>query len=158
MHLTCTFYDDAHGCFILITAIDLGGHPQALESIEVAPASHFPNLVTTALSVTACRHKTWAKTEPSTAVFRLMDRNGGGGLGHGPKTRRTRTFRTIYVGGMFELPRRRKMACHATTVTSSSSFRFTNGFVDLIAPVIMRFAAQKMMADLQHFKQNVEKE
>jgi len=62
-----------YAAFNLKTAIDLGGHPQALESIEVAPASHFPNLVTTALTVTACRHKTWAKTESSTAVFRFKD-------------------------------------------------------------------------------------
>ena len=37
-----------------------------------ATASHFTNLVTTAVAVTACRHKTWAESEPSTAVFRLM--------------------------------------------------------------------------------------
>ena len=35
-------------------AVDLGGRPQALESIEVATASHFTNLVTTAVAVTAC--------------------------------------------------------------------------------------------------------
>ena len=55
----------------LKTAVDLGGRPQALESIEVATASHFTNLVTTAVSVTACRHKTWAESESSTAVFRM---------------------------------------------------------------------------------------
>ena len=54
----------------LKTAVDLGGRPQALESIEVATASHFTNWVTTAVAVTACRHKTWAETESSTAVFR----------------------------------------------------------------------------------------
>jgi hypothetical protein len=61
------------GLLILKTAVDLGGRPQAQESIEVATASHFTNLVTTAVSVTACRHKTWAESESSTAVFRLID-------------------------------------------------------------------------------------
>ena len=55
----------------LKTAVDLGGRPQAQESIEVATASHFTNLVTTAVAVTACRHKTWAESESSTAVFRI---------------------------------------------------------------------------------------
>ena len=55
----------------LKTAVDFGGRPQALESIEVATASHFTNLAPTAVSVTAYRHKTWAETESSTAVFRL---------------------------------------------------------------------------------------
>ena len=59
--------------FNLTTAVDLGGRPQAQESIEVATASHFTNWVTTAVAVTACRHKTWAETESSTAVFRLID-------------------------------------------------------------------------------------
>jgi uncharacterized protein (TIGR03435 family) len=45
--------------------------PQALESIEVATASHFTTLVTTAVSVTACGHKTWAEAESSTAVFTM---------------------------------------------------------------------------------------
>jgi hypothetical protein len=49
----------------LKTAVDLGWRPQALESIEVATASHFTNLVTTTVSVTACRHKTWAESESS---------------------------------------------------------------------------------------------
>ena len=56
----------------LKTAVDLSGRPQALESIEFATASHFTNLVTTAVAVTACRHKTWPETESSTAVFRFM--------------------------------------------------------------------------------------
>ena len=60
-----------HDSLTLKTAVDLGGHPQALESIEVATAAHFTNLVTTAAPVTACGHKTWAEAESSTAVFRL---------------------------------------------------------------------------------------
>jgi hypothetical protein len=59
------------GFFNLKTAVDLGGRPQALESIEVATAAHFTNLVTTAVAVTACRHKTWAESESSTALFRF---------------------------------------------------------------------------------------
>ena len=43
------------GSLNLKTAADFSGRPQALESIEFAPASHFTNLVTTAVSVTACR-------------------------------------------------------------------------------------------------------
>ena len=58
----------------LKTAVDLGGRRQALEAIKVATASHFTNLMTTAVSVTACRHKTWAETESSTAVFRMNHR------------------------------------------------------------------------------------
>ncbi len=58
----------------LKTAVDLGGRRQALEAIKVATASHFTNLMTTAVSVTACRHKTWAETEASTAVFRMNHR------------------------------------------------------------------------------------
>ena len=57
--------------FNLKSAVDLGGRPQAMESIEVVTASHFTNLVTTALSVTAYRHKTWAGSESSNTVFRF---------------------------------------------------------------------------------------
>jgi arylsulfatase A-like enzyme len=66
----------------LKTAVDLGGRPQALESIEVATAAHFTNLVTTAVAVTACRHKTWAESESSTALFRM---NGNYGRDHHPR-------------------------------------------------------------------------
>jgi diguanylate cyclase (GGDEF)-like protein len=62
--------------FNLKTAVDLSGRPQALESIEFATASHFTNLATTAVSVTACSHKTLPESESSTAVFRFIDLDG----------------------------------------------------------------------------------
>ena len=71
LNTTALPYPDANKRINLKTAVDLGGHPQALESIEVATAAHFTNLVTTAAPVTACGHKTWAEAESSTAVFRI---------------------------------------------------------------------------------------
>ncbi len=45
-----------------------------------------------------------------------------------------------------------------TIVTGKSSYRFVNGFVQFMAPVVLRFAEKKMAADMEQFKVNVEKE
>lgn len=50
------------------------------------------------------------------------------------------------------------LGANRTAVTSTSTYRFSNPFANFMAPVVMRFAAQKMTADLERFKQNVEKE